>query len=133
MFKIKSFFSKPISKKEASDTGMAAVLILLLIGVFSHNNLYFKLAIPVLIINMTYPMFYYYLAIIWLGFSHLLGSVISKIILSFVYIIFVIPVGVFRRLLGKDSLKLLDFKKDKSSVMESRNYDYLPKDIENPY
>jgi len=128
-----NYFPRTISKKQASDTGMAAVLILLLIGLFTNNNLYYKIAIPTLVINMTYPMFYYIFAIIWLGFSQLLGTIASKIILTIIYIILVIPVGVFRRLLGKDSLQLSEFKKGNNSVMKTRNYNFLSKDIENPY
>ena len=131
--KLWDYFPKTISKKQASDTGMAAVLILLLIGFFSNNNLYYKIAIPVLIMNMTYPMFYYLLAIIWLGFSQLLGTIVSKIILTVVYIFMVIPVGVFRRILGKDSLQLSDFKKGTHTVMKSRDYTFTSNDIENPY
>jgi len=128
-----SYFSRTISKKQASDTGMAAVLILLLIGLITNNNLYYKIAIPVLIINMTFPMFYYLFAIIWLGFSQLLGTIVSKIILTIIYIILVIPVGVFRRLLGKDSLQLSEFKKGEKTVMQTRNYTFVSEDIENPY
>ena len=128
-----NYFPRTISKKQASDTGMAAVLILLLIGLFTHNNLYYKIAIPVLIINMTFPMFYYLFAIIWLGFSQLLGTIVSKIILTIIYFIMVIPIGVFRRLLGKDSLKLSEFKKGNKSVMQTRDYNFLSEDIEKPY
>jgi len=126
-------FTGTISKKQASDTGMAAVLILLLIGLFTKNNLYYKIAIPVLVVNMIFPMFYYLFAIIWLGFSQLLGTIVSKIILTIIYIIMVIPVGLFRRILGKDSLQLSGFKKSNSSVMQTRDYNFLPEDIENPY
>ena len=119
-----SYFPKTISKKQASDTGMAAVLILLLIGLFTQNNLYYKIAIPVLVINMTYPMFYYIFSIIWLGFSQLLGTIVSKIILTIVYILMIIPVGLFRRLIGKDSLQLSEFKKGSNSVMKVRNYNF---------
>ena len=128
-----NYFPRTISKKQASDTGMAAVLILLLIGLFTHNNLYYKIAIPVLVINMIFPMFYYLFAIIWLGFSQLLGTIVSKIILTIIYIIMVIPIGVFRRLLGKDSLKLSEFKKGNKSVMQTRDYNFLSEDIEKPY
>lgn len=131
--KLWDYFPRTISKKQASDTGMAAVLILLLIGLFTHNNLYYKIAIPVLVINMTFPMFYYLFAIIWLGFSQLLGTIVSKIILTIIYFIMVIPVGVFRRLLGKDSLKLSEFKKGNKSVMQTRDYNFLSEDIEKPY
>ncbi len=128
-----NYFPKTISIKQASDTGMAAVLILLLIGLFTHNNLYYKIAIPVLVINMTFPMFYYPFAIIWLGFSQLLGTIISKIILTIIYIIMVIPIGVIRRLLGKDSLQLSEFKKGNNSVMQIRDYNFSSDDIEKPY
>lgn len=127
------YFQKIISKKQASDTGMALVLILLLIGLFTQNNLYYKIAIPVLIINMIFPMFYYLFAVIWFGFSQLLGTVVSKIILTIVYILLVIPVGIFRRLIGKDSLQLSEFKKGNNSVMKTRNYNFSSKDIEYPY
>ncbi len=127
------YFSQNISKKQASDTGMAMVLILLLIGFLSENNLYFKIAIPVLIVNMTIPMFFYPTAIVWLGFSQLLGTVVSKIILTIVYIILVVPLGIFRRLLGKDTLQLGDFKKDSRSVMKTRNFVFSSKDIEHPF
>ena len=131
--KIWNYFPKTISKKQASDTGMAAVLILLLIGLIAQNNLYYKIAIPVLVINMTFPMFYYLFAVVWLGMSKLLGTVISKIILTVVYILLVIPVGIFRRVIGKDSLQLSEFKKGTNSVMKKRDYSFSSKDIENPY
>ena len=131
--KSEQYFPRTISKKQASDTGMAIMLILLLVGLFTKNDVYYKIAIPVLIINMTFPMFYYLFAIIWLGFSKLLGTVMSKIILTIVYIILVIPVGLFRRLIGKDSLQLSEFKKGSNSVMKTRNYNFTTKDIETPY
>lgn len=131
--KMWNYFPRTITKKQASDTGMAAVLILLLIGLFTQNNLFYKIAIPVLIINMTFPMFYYLFAIIWLGFSQLLGTVVSKIILTIVYFLLIVPVGIFRRLIGKDSLQLSEFKKDTTSVMKSRDYYFSSKDVEHPY
>lgn len=131
--KLFGFFPIVISKKQATDTGMAFVLILLIIGLFTQNDFYYKLSIPVLIIAMTFPMIYYPLAVIWLGFSQLLGAIVSKIVLTIIYIIVVLPMALFRKLLGKDSLQLSNFKKDKSSVMITRNHDFTSKDIENPY
>jgi polyferredoxin len=131
--KLLEFFPTSISKKQASDSGMAVVLILLIIGLLTQNILYLKLAIPFLVMNMIFPMFYYAFAIVWLGFSHLLGTVVSKIILSVVFIFLVLPVGLFRRLLGKDALQLSKFKKGEGSVMHTRNKTFVLKDIEKPY
>ena len=128
-----SYIPKTISKSQASDTGMAILLLLLLTGFFTHNDLYAKIGILVLVINMTFPMFYYPFAIVWLGFSNLLGTFSSKIILTVFYIVLVIPIGVFRRLLGKDSLLLKEFKKSDKSVMNVRNHHFTAKDIEQPF
>jgi hypothetical protein len=132
-FKLKSYFPKAISNKQSSDTGMAIVLILLLIGIFNEQNTYYKISIFVLIINMIYPRFFYVFAIIWFGLSKLLGTVVSKIILLIIYTTMIIPVGILRKSLGKDSLKLSEFKKDSKSVMISRNIYFTSKDIEKPY
>jgi Saxitoxin biosynthesis operon protein SxtJ len=126
-------FPKSISKKEASDTGMAMTLICLLLGYFTQNVIYYKIAIPVLVINMAFPMFYYPFAMIWLGLTNLLGMVVSKVLLSVVYILFLMPMGMIRRAMGKDSLNLTGFKKSKDSVMITRDIEFTANDIKNPY
>lgn len=130
---MKKYFPTDLSKKQVSDSGMAAVLILLLIGFFTQNNIYYKIAIPALVINMAFPMFFYPFAVIWLGLTALLGEVVSKILLSVIYFIILLPVGMFRKLMGKDSLQLNTFKKAKGSVMITRDYSFSAKDIEHPY
>ena len=127
------FFPTSITKKQAKDAGMAVTLILLIIGFFTGNDIFYKIAIPVLIIDMIVPMFYYPFAIIWFGLSTLLGTVVSKILLSVVFFVLVLPIGLLRRLLGKDSLKLKDFKKTKKSVMKTRNQFFSPADLEKPF
>jgi Saxitoxin biosynthesis operon protein SxtJ len=126
-------FPKSISKKEASDTGMAMTLICLLLGYFTKNVIYYKIAIPVLVMNMAFPMFYYPFAVIWLGLTNLLGMVVSKVLLSVVYILFLMPMGMIRRAMGKDSLNLKGFKKGKESVMITRDIEFTANDIKNPY
>ncbi len=127
------YFPTQISSKQARDTGMAVVLVLLLIGFFSDTVLYYKIAIPVLIINMTWPMSFYPIAVVWLGFSHVLGTVMSKIILTVIYLVLVLPVGLFRRLLGKDPLILRRFGDGEQSAMKTRNHTFTAEELEHPY
>jgi hypothetical protein len=122
-----------ISKKQASDSGMALVLILLLIGLFTGNAVYYTVAIPVLIVNMVYPMVFKYFAILWFGFSRIIGTVVSGILLTGIYAIFVIPVGMIRKLMGKDPLYLREFKKSDASVLKSRNHLFQPEDLSKPF
>lgn len=128
-----SYFPTQISSKQARDTGMAVVLVLLLIGFFSSTVLYYKIAIPVLIVNMTWPMAFYPIAVVWLGFSHALGTVMSKIILTIIYLVLVLPVGLFRRLIGKDPLLLRRFGDGEQSAMKTRNHTFTAEELEHPY
>jgi hypothetical protein len=124
---------KKLSAKQLIDAGSALVLILLIIGFLTRNTLFYKLAIPALLINMTFPKFYYPFGIFWYGLSNLLGYVVSRILLTIVYVIMVIPVGLFRRLIGKDPLYLNRFKKGHASTLKIRDYTFSSKDITNPY
>jgi hypothetical protein len=130
---MKKFFPTELTKKQVTDAGMAAVLLLLLIGFFTGNILYYKIAIAAQVLNMAVPMVYYPFAVIWLGLTTLLGEVVSKVILSVVYFLILMPVGLVRKMMGKDTLQLKGFKKATSSVMITRNHNFTSKDIETPY
>ncbi|HMK04313.1 MAG TPA: hypothetical protein VK489_08985 [Ferruginibacter sp.] len=130
---LQNIFPKSVTKKEASDTGMAMTLICLLAGYFTGNILYYKISILVLVMTMAFPMFFYYIAIIWLGLTNLLGIVVSRVLLSVVYIVFLLPMGMIRRAMGKDSLNLNGFKKGNNSVMVNRDIEFTANDIKNPY
>lgn len=128
-----SFSSKVISKEQSKDTGLALALILLLIGYFTGNTLYYRLVIPVLLIVMTVPQVFYYPAIGWFGIAMIVGNFMSGILLTIVFFVVVFPVALIRKLVGKDSLRLKQFHKSKESVMNVRNHVYNRSDIEKPY
>ena len=112
---------------------MALVLILLLIMAYTRKSGLLPWTIAALVITMTLPQLYKPIAVLWLGCSHLLGMVMSKITLGIIFFCVVTPIALFRRLLGKDSLKLSKFKTSTESVMVVRNHTFTAKDIEKPY
>jgi len=127
------YISSKLTRKQCIDAGMAVVLIMLLIGLFTDKVIFYKLAIPILVINMIAPRFYYPFGIIWFGFSGLLGDVVSRILLTVVYFIVVFPMGMIRRLAGKDSLKLKEFQRSANSVMVNRDHTFTKTDLEKPF
>ena len=129
---IKYLFSN-ISINQAKDTGMAMVLICLLINIFGKDSTFNILAILFLVINMVVPSVYKPVAIIWLSFSKIIGTIMSKILLVIIFFLIVTPMGITRRLLGKDSLKLKSWKNDHDSVFITRNNSFRSEDIEAPY
>lgn len=129
----KTYFSTDISKKQLSDAGQAAVLILLLAGFFTKKVIYYEIGMVALVVNMAVPAVFFPFAYIWYGITNLLGEVVSKVLLTVVYFIVLFPVSIYRRVVGKDSLQLKKFKAARSSVMEVRDHLFEPKDIEHPY
>ena len=112
---------------------MAIVLVFLLLAIFYERQIYLLVAAGLHILNMVAPRAYRWVAVLWLGLSHLLGTAVSRVILSVVFIALVTPIGLVRRLLGFDSLGLRNFKRDGGSVMHERNHRYTPEDIQRPY
>lgn len=127
------YFSTHITKEQAKDSGMAVVLIVILIGLFTKNDDFFKLAAGVVLINMIFPMFFYPFAIFWFGISAIMGSITSKALLFIIYMVIVLPVALWRRLLRKDPLLLKEFKKSSQSVMKARKHLYNAADLEKPF
>lgn len=125
--------STKISYERCKDTGMAMVLIALLAYMFFESMYLLYAAVAMLLLNMIYPKLYQPVSVLWFGLSHLLGNIASRVILSIIYLAVVTPVGIFRRLLGKDPLKLDEFKSSRHTVMHVRNHKYIASDIEHPY
>lgn len=129
----KVFFKQAIDAKQASDTGMAMVLIGLLVGLFTQNMLFFKIAAILLLLNMIWPMLYRPVARIWIGGSILLGTVVSKILLTILFFGLVTPIGVVRRIAGADAMLSKQWKKEATSVFKQRDHRFIAKDIERPF
>lgn len=126
-------FKQKITKDKSRDTGMAIVLLLLLVAASRRREGYLIAAMVLHVLNMIWPQVYKPFAVLWFGLSDLMGAVVSKIMLSIVFFGVLTPIGMLRRLLGKDSLKLREFKQGKGSVMLERNHTFTGSDLQSPY
>ena len=128
-----SYFQLNIMKEQAKDTGMAVVLICLIVILFWEKYQLVPIAVAFLVLDMVWPDAYRPAAKIWFGLSHLLGTIVSMLLLSILFFVLVTPVGMIRKLIGKDSLHLKKWKNNKESIFTIRNHTFSKKDIENPY
>jgi hypothetical protein len=128
-----NFLKRKITKDHSRDTGMAVVLFCLLVFMSRRREGWLFVAMGLHILNMIVPQLYRPIAVLWLGLSDLLGAVVPKIMLAILFFAVVTPIGLFRRLLGKDALKLRVFKGGESSVMLQRNHVFVAHDLERPY
>jgi hypothetical protein len=132
-FKEKGKKGSGLSKKQISDSGMAFVLIALIVFLFTGNIWAIYVAFAGQILNMTVPSLFKPFAWLWLGFSSVAGAIISRIILALVFFLIVTPMALLRRIFGKDTLMLKKFRKGRESVFMTRDKTYDESDIISPF
>ena len=127
------FDHKKLSVENCKDAGLALVLINLICYQVWKLDILILMAIVFLIIAMTYPLIFQLFARFWFGLSTALGTVVSKIILSVLFFVVVLPIGLLRRALGKDSMRIKCWKQGNESIFRLRDHKSTTKDLEHPY
>ena len=119
--------------EQAKDTGMAMVLICLLLGYWGKFPKFLPVSLVLLILTMAWPNAFRPLAVLWFGLSHLLSRVMSRVILTVVFFLVVTPIALIRRFMGADALQLKKWKQGRGSVFVVREGVIQGKDMANPY
>jgi hypothetical protein len=127
-----SIFPKA-TKAMARDTGMAMALICLLFAWIGGYKAMLPTAVLVLLADMIQPSLFKPLARVWFGLSHVMGTVMSKVILSAAFFLVLTPMGLLRKALGKDNLRVACWKKETGSVFRVRDHTFTAADIEQPF
>jgi ABC-type phosphate/phosphonate transport system permease subunit len=124
---------REISKAQAQDTGLAAVLILLLIAFFRESVALVGPAIAVLVLDMIWPDFFRPFGFVWFSLANVLRKIVSTILLTVVFIFIATPIGLLRRLSGADPMLGKRWKDGGASVFITRDHLYSGRDLERPY
>ena len=124
---------KTVTKKHCIETGLVMILIAFISGIILDKQIFQAISIGLIVIIILFPMVLYPLAIVWFGFSKLLGMVTSRVLLYLIFFLIVTPVALIRRIVGLDSLGLKAFKKGNSTAFVIRSHKYRPEDLMNPY
>ncbi|MBS0032268.1 SxtJ family membrane protein [Chitinophaga sp. 22321] len=118
-----------ITRQQCVEFGQVAVLALIVAALYYRNIRLLAPALAVILITILVPRLFYPLAWAWFGLSKILGEINIRLLLSLVFVLVVLPVGLWRRLRGRDSLQLRRFKKEEESVMAIRDHLYTSEDL----
>jgi hypothetical protein len=122
------------SRKEHQDSAMALMLIIMLVYFIRYREDALLVTITVsLLLTMILPVIFYPFTFIWLNLSHYLGIVSSFLLLSIIFLVIVTPVGLIRRLVGKDPLSLRKFRKGRDTVFVGRKHLFTGENLSNPF
>lgn len=128
----KSVFSG-ITRKQNIEFGLVLVLVSCVLAWLYEAESFILAAIIVSLTTIISPVIFTPLTALWFGLSHVLGKISSTILLSIIFYLVVTPVGVIRRISGKDSLRLKEFKKEQHSVMIERDHLYRATDLKDTF
>jgi hypothetical protein len=122
-----------ITPKHCTEAGIILALIFVLAGLFTGEGVCYKLAAAALILDLAAPKAFWPFAFCWFNLSVWLGFVSSRILLSVIFVLIIVPVAIVRKLGGNDRLKLKDFKKSTSSVFADRNIKFGSNNLKQTY
>ncbi|HEX9509628.1 MAG TPA: hypothetical protein VF939_04040 [Puia sp.] len=122
-----------VTKKQSTEFGQLAILLVLFRTLYIPDRNWIVLAFALTLLTMILPSVFYPFAVVWSGLSKLLNAISSRIMMGLVFFGIVVPVGLVRKWMGSDPLKVKQFKKGRESVMTSRDHAYTGKDLENTF
>ncbi len=121
-----------MKREKQLETILSIVLGLAVIYWVTKNHY----LLPAIVIVSSIGLFSNYLTEkihwLWMKLSHVMGTVMSKVILSVVFFVFLFPIALLSRLfIKKDSLQLK--KTSGNSYYTVRDHVYTREDLENPW
>ena len=118
-----------ITQAQVREFGMLLVLVTSFPAFYYAKNNLMMVVFILALLTLVAPMVFYPFALIWFGFSKIMGKISTGILLGLVFFIIVIPVGLIRRMMHLDGLKIKQFKKNRDTVMINREHIYADTDL----
>jgi hypothetical protein len=116
------------NKYKALETILVLVGAMIILYLSYHKKIFLLIALLLIGIAIVSDPITLIISRGWLKLAELMGIVMSKVMLTIIYFVFLFPIALLYRLSGKDPLQL---SKKKDSYYSVRDKLYDPKDIEN--
>jgi|RhiMetdeSRZDD1v2_1073273.scaffolds.fasta_scaffold05424_3 saxitoxin biosynthesis operon SxtJ-like protein len=110
------------------ETILVLVLALMVFYRITNSPYIFLLAVIVGVIGLFIPSLAEKIHFAWMKLAELLGFVTSKIILTIIFFILLVPLSVLFRAFGKNAVQR---KAGSNSCFKERNFTYTPESLEN--
>ena len=123
---------KQVDIHKAKDTGLALVLVLIILSYMQTKGLTILWAAFLLVLTMLVPAVFKPLAVVWFGLADLLSQVFSRILLTVLYLGIIVPIALVRKAMGADAMQLKKFRQANSGFI-IREHTFTSKDLETPF
>lgn len=124
---------KMITSKQSTETSIVFALSFIVLGLLYNSTSWYYASVAFLVAALLFPFIFKPLAYVWFGLAKTLSWFTSRLLLSILFFLLVTPVALIRKLLGKESLQLKAFKKNKPSAFVPKNRKFTVADIKYPF
>lgn len=122
-----------LNRTQITGSGLALILISLLLYIFLDQSVLIQIAFVLVIWLMIWPAPFRYFAYFWFALGEAMGYVVSRVLLSLIFFLLVVPVGLMKRNQLRSNMKLNSFKTGSTSVFVNRETQFTEKDFEKPF
>ncbi len=124
---------RQLNTNQIYGSGLALILIMLGLNLYYKEQVFAEIALGLVILLMVWPLPFKYFGYLWFALGEGMGYVVSRIIMSVVFVFLVIPVGLIKRKHIRSSMQINAFKTGNSSLFKTRNHQYTKADFEKPF
>ena len=117
-----------MKKDKSLETLLVLTGAMVLLFWIYNKKIFLLFALLLVVIGVASPYVSKKISWLWLKFSEAIGYVISKVMLSIIFFLFLVPLAFINRIFRKDVLGL---KKKETSYYSNRDHLYKSKDLEN--
>jgi len=122
--------TKNMKKEKIFETILTLVTALIILSLIFKTKHLLSMAWILGLVGLFIKPLAEFISKMWLKLSEIMGSISSKIILSLVFFLFLVPIAFIYRLFNKDSLLI---KNTKRSLFFNRDHKYTKEDFENSW
>ena len=122
-----------ITKAQSKDTSLAFILIFSILTLYKKELQFVYPALAFSLVSMTFPQLFKPLAFLWFGLAEVMGTIMSKILLSLVFFFVITPLTLLIKMMGVDSMRIKEWHNGKDTAFIDRNHQFGKADIEKPY
>jgi hypothetical protein len=117
-----------MTKEKSVETCLVISTGLLLIYFVLHQQVFLTIAFIIGAIGIFIKPLAIPISWLWIKLGEMMGFVTSKVVLTVVFFIFLLPIAAFYRIAKKDTLNL---KNTSSSYWKERQKKFIAKDLDN--
>jgi hypothetical protein len=122
-----------LTNKQDIETGILLSLAALLLAWLWEDWTFVGFAALALALALILPIVFRPVAFLWFGIAQILGFIVPGVLLALIFYVLVVPTGMVRKWMGKDSLDLNRFNQGRGSILKDRSHTYQAEDLTNPF